>query len=81
MSEPRIALVKKGSFTQLDLDDVDVASRGDVAVETCFTERSIGRKDRLFLPPVQIINQDFDITDQGSQLTTLNYQLTLNSKL
>ncbi|MBR6226986.1 MAG: hypothetical protein IKQ79_01665 [Bacteroidales bacterium] len=24
MSEPRIALAKKGSFTQLDLDDVDV---------------------------------------------------------
>ena len=57
LSEPRIALAKKGSFTQLDLDDVDVASRGDVAVETCLTERSIGRKDRLFLPQVQMINQ------------------------
>ena len=74
LSEPRIALAKKGSFTQFDLKDVDVdgsqfsfnASQKRISftktLETCPSERSMGRKDRLFLPPIQIINQDFDIT-------------------
>ena len=70
LSEPRIALAKKGSFTQFDLKDVDVdgaqfsynAAKKQISFtktlwhpdETGNPERIHGCQEYLYFPPVQI---------------------------